>query len=198
LIDEVGSWVIDEAINQIKLWSDKYDITIHVSINLSPRQIVNKNISKKIIDRVFSYGINPEYLILEITESTLMENIEDFNKEIELLNSYNIRVEIDDFGTGYSSLAYLKKLPIFALKIDRAFIKDLPEDEDDVAITTAIIRMSNSLGKEIIAEGVETESQLEFLKRQGCRYIQGYYFSKPLPVDEFEKFVEEFEIKWKK
>jgi EAL domain-containing protein (putative c-di-GMP-specific phosphodiesterase class I) len=131
-------------------------------------------------------------VILEITESVLMENLELLLKNIKELTKIGIRFEVDDFGTGYSSLAYLKKLPICALKIDRAFIKDLPEDEEDVSISKAIISMGHSLGKKIIAEGVEKKEQVEFLKQNGCDYIQGFYYSRPLPEEEFINYLKSF------
>jgi EAL domain-containing protein (putative c-di-GMP-specific phosphodiesterase class I) len=171
---------------------------VYVSLNISAKQIINGKIADSIIEKLEKENAKPENVILEITETVLMENIDIFKEEIEILNKYGVRVEIDDFGTGYSSLTYLKKLPIFALKIDREFIKDLPDDSEDVAITRAIISLSQSLDKKVIAEGVETENQLEFLKYLDCDYVQGYYFSPPVPPEKFEEFVKEFENKWKK
>jgi len=121
-----------------------------------------------------------------------MENISVIGDDIETLSKKGVRVEIDDFGTGYSSLAYLKKLPVYALKIDREFIKDIPEDKDDIAIVKAIIGIAKSLERRTVAEGIESEEQLEFLRYYGCDYGQGYLFSPPLPPEEFLNFCKKF------
>ncbi|MEO1924029.1 MAG: GGDEF domain-containing phosphodiesterase, partial [Nautiliaceae bacterium] len=187
LIKEVGAIVMDKVFRFIK----EEKLNIPISINVSAKQ-VHLNFYKEVLDLIEKYSISPSNVILEVTESVLMENLEILLKNIKELNAVGIRFEIDDFGTGYSSLAYLKKLPICALKIDRAFIKDLPDDEEDVSISKAIISMGHSLGKKIIAEGVETKEQLKFLEENNCDYIQGYYFGKPMPKDEFLTFLREF------
>jgi diguanylate cyclase (GGDEF)-like protein len=187
LIKEVGLIVMDKAFKMIK----EKNIDIPISINVSAKQI-HIGFYHEVITLIKKYNISPKLVILEITESVLMENLEVLLKNINELTKIGIRFEIDDFGTGYSSLAYLKKLPIYALKIDRAFIKDLPEDEEDVSISRAIISMGHSLGKKIVAEGVEKKEQVEFLKSNGCDYIQGFYYSKPLPQEEFIKYLKSF------
>ncbi len=187
LIKEIGAIVIDKVFRFIK----EKSINIPISINVSPKQI-HIGFYMEIESLLKKHNINPSYVILEITESVLMENLDILLKNINELTRLGIRFEIDDFGTGYSSLAYLKKLPIYALKIDRTFIKDLPDDEEDVSISKAIISMGHSLGKKIIAEGVETKEQVQFLKDNGCEYVQGFYFSKPLPEDEFLEFMNKF------
>ena len=187
LIKEVGAMVMDKVFSFIK----EEKLNIPISINVSAKQ-VHLNFYKEVLDLIEKYSISPSNVILEVTESVLMENLEILLKNIKELNAVGIRFEIDDFGTGYSSLAYLKKLPICALKIDRAFIKDLPDDEEDVSISKAIISMGHSLGKKIIAEGVETKEQLKFLEENNCDYVQGYYFGKPMPKDEFLTFLKEF------
>jgi EAL domain-containing protein (putative c-di-GMP-specific phosphodiesterase class I) len=131
-------------------------------------------------------------LIIEVTESVLMENIDEFLYEINKLKSFGIRFEIDDFGTGYSSLNYFKKLPVYALKIDKSFIDNIPSSNEDSAIVKAIIKMAHTLGKKVVAEGVETKEQFQFLQRNNCDYIQGYYFSKPLKEEEYIEFINNF------
>jgi EAL domain-containing protein (putative c-di-GMP-specific phosphodiesterase class I) len=127
---------------------------------------------------------NPKYLELEITESIIMRNVNDTISTLNSFKDMGIGISVDDFGTGYSSLNYLKRLPLDTLKIDRAFIKDIPNNEDDVTITSAIIAMAKNLGLSVVAEGVESENHLEFLKQHGCKKAQGYLISKPLPVEE--------------
>jgi len=187
LIKEVGLIVIDKVFKMIK----EEKINIPISINVSAKQI-HIGFYYEVISILKKYNISPKLVILEITESVLMENLEVLLKNINELTKIGIRFEIDDFGTGYSSLAYLKKLSIYALKIDRSFIKDLPENEEDVSISKAIISMGHSLGKKIIAEGVETKEQVEFLKANGCDYIQGFYFSKPLAQKKFIEYLKKF------
>ena len=130
-----------------------------------------------------------EYLELEITESQIMTNPEAAIKSLKKLSALNIELAIDDFGTGYSSLSYLKKLPINKLKIDQSFVKGLPHDDEDAGIAKAVIALANSLKLRLIAEGVETEEQKEFLIQNGCDNIQGYFYSKPVPAEEFENLL---------
>jgi diguanylate cyclase (GGDEF)-like protein len=184
LIKEVGFIVMDKVFKTIR----DNDVKIPISVNISVKQI-HIGFYKEVESLLEKYDISPKLVILEITESVLMENLEILLKNIKELSKIGVKFEIDDFGTGYSSLAYLKKLPIFALKIDMTFIKDLPENEEDASITKAIISMGHSLGKKIIAEGVEKEIQVKFLKENGCDYIQGFYYSKPLPEAEFLKYI---------
>ncbi len=191
MIVEVGEWVIEQAVKQQKKWKN-IDIDISVSFNISPKQLIKSSLSEMVLRKIKENKGNPKKLIIEITESALMENMDIIREDIEKLSKEGIRVEIDDFGTGYSSLAYLKKLPVYALKIDREFIKDIPKDKDDTAIVKAIISMAKSLEKKTIAEGIETEKQLKFLKELKCDYGQGYLFSPPLPAEEFEKFIKGF------
>jgi diguanylate cyclase (GGDEF)-like protein/PAS domain S-box-containing protein len=189
LIKEVGAIVLDKVFKFIR--DENLDISI--SINVSAKQI-HLGFYKEVMSLMEKYNVNPNKIILEITESVLMENLDILLKNINELTKIGVRFEIDDFGTGYSSLAYLKKLPIYALKIDRTFIKDLPFDEEDISISTAIISMGHSLDKKIVAEGVETKEQVEFLKNNGCDYIQGFYFAKPLKKDEFIKYIKSFKF----
>jgi EAL domain-containing protein (putative c-di-GMP-specific phosphodiesterase class I) len=136
-------------------------------------------------------GLPAEYLELEITEGVLMENVEATVKMLNKLKSTGVRLSIDDFGTGYSSLNYLKRFPVDKIKIDRSFVSDITTDGDDAAIVKTIITLAHNLNHKVVAEGVETEEELEFLCAHGCDEVQGYYFSRPLPPDEFEKFLKE-------
>ncbi|NPA88365.1 sensor domain-containing phosphodiesterase [Caminibacter pacificus] len=183
LIKEVGAIVLDKVFKFIK----NQNVDIPISINVSAKQI-HLGFYKEVISLIEKYEIDPNKIILEITESVLMENLEILLKNMKELTKIGVRFEIDDFGTGYSSLAYLKKLPIFALKIDRTFIKDLPKNEEDISISKAIISMAHSLGKRVVAEGVEMAEQVEFLKENGCEFIQGFYFAKPMPQKDFIEF----------
>ena len=196
LIEKVGTWVIEEACRQIRRWNEspsKIDIPVSVAVNISAKQISRDPLFfEKLLKIIEKAGIDPAMLHIEITESIIMTNLEAIEKGLNLLKKEGVLTVIDDFGTGYSSLSYLKRLPSYALKIDRSFIKGLPDDNDDIAIVDAIIAMAGSLGKKTIAEGVETKEQLEFLKKRPCDMIQGFYFAKPMPATEFEKFYTNF------
>ncbi len=136
-------------------------------------------------------GLPPRQLELEITETVLMENVHDNVVLLNRLQTEGIRLSIDDFGTGYSSMAYLKRFPIDQLKIDRTFVRDIPGDGDDEAITTAIIAMAHSLGLSVVAEGVETEQQLKFLREVNCDIMQGYYFARPMPAEKMTALLQQ-------
>ncbi len=186
LIYDLGNFVIETAFRQIKKWEDK---NIYISINISPYQIKRGNLFDTIKEYIDIYNVNPEKIVIEITETALMENIDKAQEELYRLKNLGISIAIDDFGTGYSSLSYLRELPFSSVKIDRSFIKDIPENESDIKISKAIINLAHSLDKTVIAEGIETERQLETLKRLDCDYGQGYLFSKPVPDRELEKFI---------
>ncbi|MEW8487298.1 MAG: EAL domain-containing protein [Candidatus Thiodiazotropha sp.] len=182
MIIELGEWVLNEACRQNKEWQDAGYNPIRIAVNLSGMQFIQRDLSMKVAKALKNTKLNPQYLELEITESVIMRNV---NETITTLNDFKemgISISVDDFGTGYSSLNYLKRFPLDNLKVDRTFVKDIPDDEDDVTITSAIIAMAQSLGLGVVAEGVETESQLRFLEQHGCEMAQGYLFSKPLPA----------------
>jgi EAL domain-containing protein (putative c-di-GMP-specific phosphodiesterase class I) len=162
-------------------------VPLRVAVNLSARQFDRGDLVSTVADVLEETGLDPSCLELEITESLLMENFETSSWTLDELKSVvgGLRVSIDDFGTGYSSLSYLKSLPIDLLKIDQSFVRDIPGDPDDAAITAAIIGLAHNLRLGVIAEGVETEEQVAFLRERGCDEAQGYYFSRPLPADEF-------------
>jgi EAL domain-containing protein (putative c-di-GMP-specific phosphodiesterase class I) len=187
LIVEVGEWVLDAVCAQINEWTRAGLDPVPVAINLSARQFLARDLGatiKRILDR---HRIEASLLELEITESSLMVNPEEATRTLEYLKSLGVRISIDDFGTGYSSLGYLKRFPLDSLKVDRSFVRDVTTDADDAAITRAVITMAHSLGLEVIAEGVETESQLAFLAENGCDQIQGFYLARPQPVEECVK-----------
>ena len=189
LIVPIGRWVLHTACRQVAAWRDAGLGTVHVSVNLSVRQTKDSHLVHDIISALRENGIAPNQLELEITETVLMENV---HANVDLLNrlqTAGIRLSIDDFGTGYSSMAYLKRFPIDQVKIDRTFVRDIPGDRDDEAIITAIIAMAHSLGLSAVAEGVETEQQLEFLRNAGCDIMQGFYFAQPQPPEQVAAFL---------
>jgi diguanylate cyclase (GGDEF)-like protein len=186
LIVEVGNWVIDAACRQIAAWAGVMAAPMHIAVNVSGRQFADGALETAVLDAVDAHGIDAGMLELEVTESALVENVEYAIAALHRLRARGVRVSIDDFGTGYSSLAYLKRLPLDALKIDIAFIRDVTTNPDDAAITEAIIGMAHSLKLDVIAEGVETVAQLSLLRRYRCDQIQGFYFSRALPAQQFE------------
>jgi diguanylate cyclase (GGDEF)-like protein/PAS domain S-box-containing protein len=189
LITDVGDWVVREACRHIKSWRDAGVTPVPVAVNLAARQFQVNELGANIVAILEEFEIEPHLLELEITESSLMHNTMQAVETLKYLQAYGLRTSIDDFGTGYSSLAYLKRFPLHALKIDRTFVRDIGEDSDDTAISLALINMAHNLGLKVIAEGVETESQLEFLAAHGCDEMQGYYFAKPLTAEESTQFL---------
>ena len=183
LIMPIGRWVINEAIRQCKEWLDA-GLRIPIAINISAVQFKQKDLVELIAANLKSYDLPGELLELELTESLFLEDVTAMTKTLSRLKDLGVTLAVDDFGTGYSSLAYLKRYPIDKIKIDRSFISDIPHNADDVAITTAIINLADSLGLQVVAEGVETQVQADFLERHHCDYIQGYLVSYPLPPDE--------------
>lgn len=185
LIVAIGEWVLNQACEQIAFLNTRTRTSIHIAVNLSGRQFKEENLVEQVHSAIIKAGIFPHQLELEITESTLVDTSPATLAKLEALREMGINISIDDFGTGYSSMSYLKKMPISTLKIDREFIKDLPGDTDDAAITSAIIAMARSLNLDIVAEGVETQQQVEFLRAHGCEVIQGYLISPPVPAKQF-------------
>ena len=179
LIMPIGRWVINEAIRQAKVWADE-GIKVPIAVNLSAIQFKQKDLVADIAARLREHGVSGEMLELELTESLFMEDVNATSKTLHQLKDLGITLAVDDFGTGYSSLSYLKRYPIDKIKIDRSFIRDVPVDPDDVAITLAIISLATSLGLKVVAEGVETQTQLAFLEDNHCDYIQGFLVSQPL------------------
>jgi diguanylate cyclase (GGDEF)-like protein len=179
LIMPIGRWVINEAIRQARVWAGD-GISVPIAVNLSAVQFKQKDLVEDIAARLREHGVSGEMLELELTESLFMEDVNATSRTLHRLKDLGISLAVDDFGTGYSSLSYLKRYPIDKIKIDRSFIRDVPADADDVAITLAIISLATSLGLKVVAEGVETEVQQTFLEDNHCSYIQGYLVSRPL------------------
>jgi predicted signal transduction protein with EAL and GGDEF domain len=187
LIIPIGQWVVETACAQLKAW-EQNALTCHLtlSVNVSVKEIYNKNFVAKVIATVKKHGVNANLLRLELTESMLINNIEQIISTMNELKEIGIFFELDDFGTGYSSLQYLKKLPLIQLKIDQSFVRDILTDASDKIIVRTIIAMARSLNLDVIAEGVETKEQQQLLLKKGCKHYQGYLFGKPVPIDEFE------------
>ncbi len=182
LIVPIGEWLIRTVCNHIKDWQLDEDLNFRVSINLSPRQFAHGGVADVLEQVLEETGVNGRHLGVEITEGMLMRDIETIFSTLNKLKMLNIKLAIDDFGTGYSSLSYLKRFPIDELKIDQSFVKDVTNNSDDAAIATAVIAMAHSMGHRVVAEGVETEQQLDFLHHHGCDEIQGFYFSPAVPA----------------
>ena len=187
LILEIGAWVLERACLQLHAWQ-QHAATRHLvlSINVSPRQFHQPDFVKQVIRAVDRHGIDASKLKLELTESMLMEQIDRRVNEMNVLKMAQVGLSLDDFGTGFSSLSYLRKLPLDQLKIDQSFVRDVASDDNDRTIVSAIIAMARSLGLEVIAEGVETEVQRDFLLQEGCRCFQGFLFGRPQPPEAFE------------
>ena len=183
---ELGQWVMRTACMQLKAWQEKGYQPVRMAVNLAGRQLESGQIIDEIAQVLEETGISGDQLELEITESTIMEHAEEVIVTLEKIKEMGVMLAVDDFGTGYSSLSYLKRFPIDMLKIDRAFVSDITSDKVDADIVTTIITLAHSLGVKVIAEGVETDLQKEFLTREGCDYMQGYLLGKPVPADEFE------------
>ncbi|WP_097461388.1 EAL domain-containing protein [Mangrovitalea sediminis] len=189
LIVPVGLWVLRQACIDFRALWKTIDSRPRVSVNLSARQFSGGTLLEQVRMILAEEDFPAEALELEITEQMLMEDLKASGEILRELHELGVRVAIDDFGTGYSSMAYLKILPLNMLKIDRTFVKDLPDDANDAAISEAIIVLAHKLGLEVVAEGVETEEQLRFLERNGCNLIQGYYISRPEPVERLRQMV---------
>lgn len=188
LIMRLGEWALRVACEQMQGVRSAHP-NLRLAVNMSARQFQQPELPDMIAAILRRTGFGPESLELEITESLLMQNVENTVAAMRRLGEIGVRFSVDDFGTGYSSLAYLKHLPISRLKIDKSFVNDIPADGNDTAIVTAIISMAHNLGLEVIAEGVETAEQLEFLRAHGCDAIQGYYFSHPLPFESLPQWL---------
>jgi diguanylate cyclase (GGDEF)-like protein/PAS domain S-box-containing protein len=188
LILPIGEWVLRTAALQVKRWMDEGCAPLIMAVNLSAVQFRHVDLPELVSRILDETGLPPEYLELELTEGVAMHDPQGAIAVMNDLHDRGIRLSIDDFGTGYSSLSYLKKFRVYKLKIDQSFVRDISTDPEDKAIVSAIISMAQRLGMQTIAEGVETAGQLSFLREQGCNEVQGYYYSKPLPVEQFEVF----------
>ncbi len=193
LIIPIGGWVLREACRKTKIWMDKGYGPLKVTVNLSAKQFHDENLIKSIEIVLNETDLDPKHLELEITESSMMADVEKNVLTLKCLSSMGISLAIDDFGTGYSSLNYLMRFPINTLKIDSSFVNEIPGDNDAESIVQVIIAMARSLSLSVVAEGVETREQLDFLRKYNCDEIQGYYFSKPLPEERFEALLDKKE-----
>jgi len=189
LIVTLGRWVIDNVCRQIATWQSSAVGAVEVSVNVSGHQLIEGDLIADIAQSLANAGVEAHWLEVELTEGSLMENTQHTIASLQRLRAMGVKISIDDFGTGYSSLAYLRRFPIDTLKIDIAFIREVTSNPQDAAITRTIIELAHSLKLRVVAEGVETQGQLEFLREAGCDQIQGYLFSRPLPMKELERLL---------
>lgn len=188
LIVPIGAWVLRQACTRAQAWRQQGRPPIRMAVNLSARQFLQQDLVTLVRSELEESRFDPACLDLEITESAIMEDVDGAVKALLALKELGVFISIDDFGTGYSSLGYLKRFPIDMLKVDRSFVMGLPDDQDDAAIVQAIVAMAQNLKLRVLAEGVETLEQRNFLQAHGCQYIQGFFYSKPLPEEEFLEF----------
>ena len=192
LILSVGQWVLESACKQLADWARQPEMSqLSIAVNISARQFNQEDFVNQVLTALDYSGANPQRLKLELTESLLVNNVEDIIGKMSALKSKGVGFSLDDFGTGYSSLAYLKRLPLDQLKIDQSFVRDILIDANDAAIAKMIVVLAESMGLAVIAEGVETEAEKNTLAQLGCHAYQGYFFSRPLPLSEFEAFVKQ-------
>lgn len=189
LIIPIGRWVLNTVSKQIKKWENNGLSDFRVAVNLSASQFVNEALISDLKHILFESMINPKHLELEITESISMYQFEAVNKILKEVSDLGIKIAIDDFGTGHSSLSYLKSYPVETLKIDRSFIRNLSGDTEKASIVKAIINMAKELNLQVVAEGVETIAEIQFLKKLNCKYVQGNYYANPMPIEELEIFI---------
>lgn len=185
----LGEWVIDAAFRQAKLWENSFERPLKMAVNVSGRQFLNSDLPRLIQSHLYKHQVNPKHICIEITESIFMSNFKHSCAIVAKLKAMGLSVALDDFGTGYSSLAYLKMLEVDYLKIDQSFIRQLPESMQDGAIVDAIITLASNLNLQVIAEGVETKAQLDFLTARESQLVQGFFVSQPLTSTEFENYM---------
>ena len=189
LIQKIDNYVWNKAANKIKEWKDKFGYSVNVSVNVSRIDIFDPALQDKLKKIIDSNGLDESELMLEITESAYADNAGSLNEVTEKLRASGFKIEMDDFGSGYSSLNMITTIPIDVLKLDMSFIMNMEKDEKSLKLVEIILDIAKFLGVPVVAEGVETKAQLDMLKCMGCQVIQGYYFSKPVPAEEFEKFI---------
>ena len=191
LIIDIGEWVLKKAALQVKEWNQSFGLHLRVAVNISPKQLAENTFVARLKEILDKAQVVPSMLEIEITEMSMMDQNDDLILKIKTIKDMGINISIDDFGTGYSSLSYLKQFPVNALKIDRSFIKNISNEQSGMAMVAAIIKLAHALNLEVVAEGVEELKELEILKEHSCKYVQGYYFSKPLNVQDFTKKLED-------
>jgi diguanylate cyclase (GGDEF)-like protein/PAS domain S-box-containing protein len=189
LIIPIGDWVLRTACSDIRKWRDETNMDLTVAVNVSPRQFRDANFIQMVLTALADNKLDAHNLELEITERLILDNSIETSHILKTLDKEGVRLSVDDFGTGYSALGYLKSYPFDTLKIDKSFVQDVMKESEDAALVRAIITMAHSLGLKVIAEGVEEYDQLSFLKNNDCDYAQGYFFSRPIPVNEFSKWL---------
>jgi EAL domain-containing protein (putative c-di-GMP-specific phosphodiesterase class I) len=192
IIVDIGNCVLRKICRTVKEWEDNHLLKEHqtIAVNISAREFSTADFVDRIIGTLMETGIKPQHLDIELTEGSLISSVPDTIKKIQTLRDFGIKFSIDDFGTGYSSLSYLKSLPLHTLKIDRSFVNDIQSVGNDVNLVEIIITMARNLGLEVVAEGVETIEELNYLAGKGCSVYQGYYFCKPVPITEFSKMLQ--------
>ncbi len=188
---QLGDWVLQQACKQLKVFYEHGLEDVPISVNLSAVQFGQKDLAKCLADLIAVEAFEPQRLELEITESVTMSDPQTATETMMVLREIGLNLSLDDFGAGYSSLTYLKRFPVSTLKIDRSFVKDIETDHNDAAICSATIALAHSMGLQVVAEGVETEPQLRYLRQLGCDVIQGFYYSKPLPADQVIAFIKQ-------
>lgn len=181
LIMQIGEWALREACRTNKAWQDQGYVPITMAVNISPKQFRHQDISQLVSNVLAETGLEAKYLELEITETAVMDNVEKAASKLNDIQRMGVNIAVDDFGTGYTSISYLKQFPIAVLKIDQSFIRGIPDNQNDLSITSAVIALAHSLSIKVVAEGVETAEQLQFLADHECDVVQGYYLSRPLP-----------------
>jgi EAL domain-containing protein (putative c-di-GMP-specific phosphodiesterase class I) len=189
LIYPLGRWALSTACAQAKAWQNAGYPPVRMAVNVSGRQLLQRDFIEMVEMVLAETGLDPNLLEVELTESMIMENVQGAIETMTDLKVRNIHLAIDDFGTGYSSLNYLKHFPFDRIKIAQEFVKDIPEDEEDMAIVKAILAMAESLKLDVIAEGVEKRNQLDFLRARRCKEMQGFYFSPPVEVAEMKTYL---------
>ena len=186
----MGEWILRESCKQTKKWQDEGHSSLICAVNVSVRQMQDANFVNVVQEILEETGLESKYLELEVTESVFAD-LNSMSSVLKKLRSLGIHISVDDFGTGYSSLSYIKHLPIDTLKIDASFIKDIHQNDESKAIVKAIIHIADTVGLKVIAEGIELEEHVEVLRKDGCIFGQGYYFSRPLSRENFEVFIRE-------
>jgi EAL domain-containing protein (putative c-di-GMP-specific phosphodiesterase class I) len=189
LIVEIGELVLHQACRQVASWAEEGIVVERLAVNLSARQLQQEDLVSRVSAIIGEHRLSPHSLQLEITEGAVLKNVDHIVAMLAQLRQMGVGIALDDFGTGYSSLTYLKRFPIDAVKIDRSFVRDLHNDASDATIVSTVIAMAENLDLRVIAEGVETQQQLDFLRSRGCDLFQGYLFSKPLDAESFARLV---------
>ncbi len=191
LIIDIGEWVMEKAVSTLARWKKKFGLNLIMSMNISAIQFASESFSRRLIELIEEHQVSPREIELEITETVLVDDISNVIKKLEFLKRYGVQTAIDDFGTGYSAFSYLRKLPVETIKIDKSFVDAMMKDETGNIIVESIVDMVNRLGYKTIAEGVEHQEQLDYLREIGCEYVQGYLMGRPMPRQQLEELLEE-------